>query len=117
MSALKDPQHEKFALELAELKAPVDAYKAAGYVPDRGNANRLARKPHIQTRVAELLNEAAEYANIRRVRVLVEIDRVGRANLADFYEKVSLGKDAAGTEKFEVRLKDITAMPRHLTAA
>jgi len=118
MAALKDPQHEKFASELAELKAPIEAYKLAGYVPDRGNANRLARKPHIRARVAELLNEAAEYADIRRVRVLVEIDRVGRANLADFFEKISLGKDeTTGAEKFEIRLRDITTLPRQLTAA
>ena len=117
MAALKDPQHERFASELAELKQPIEAYKAAGYVPDRGNANRLARKPHIRARVADLLNEAAEYADIRRVRVLVEIDRVGRANLADFFEKVSKGKDDQGVEQFEIRLRDITALPRHLTAA
>jgi hypothetical protein len=117
MSALKDPQYEKFASELAELKAPIEAYKLAGFVPHRGNANRLARRPEIKARVQQLLDEAAEYADIRRVRVLVEIDRVGRANLADFYEKVSLGKDDNGNEQFEVRLKDITSMPRHLTAA
>lgn len=117
MAALKDPQYEKFASELAELKPPMEAYKLAGFAPHRGNANRLARRPEIKARVAELLNEAAEYADIRRVRVLVEIDRVGRANLADFYEKVSLGKDDKGVEQFEIRLKDITALPRSLTAA
>lgn len=118
MAALKDPQYEKFASELAELKAPIEAYKLAGFVPHRGNANRLARRPEIKARVQQLLDEAAEYADIRRVRVLVEIDRVGRANLADFYEKVSIGKDeVTGVEKFEIRLKDITSLPRHLTAA
>jgi len=117
MSALKDPQYEKFASELAELKAPIEAYKLAGFVPHRGNANRLARRPEIKARVQQLLDEAAEYADIRRVRVLVEIDRVGRANLADFYEKVSTGKDVNGIEQFELRLRDITSLPRHLTAA
>lgn len=117
MPALKDPQYEKFASELAELKAPTEAYKLAGYAPHRGNANRLSKRPEIRARVAELLNEAAEYADIRRTRVLVEIDRVGRANLADFYERVSLGKDEAGNEQFEVRMRDITTLPRHLTAA
>lgn len=117
MAALKDPQHEKFASELAELKAPIEAYKLAGYVPDRGNANRLARKPHVRARVQQLLDEAAEYADIRRVRVLVEIDRVGRANLADFFERVSTGRDADGKEQFEIRMRDITRLPRHLTAA
>lgn len=117
MAALKDPQHEKFASELAELKPPIEAYKLAGYVPDRGNANRLARKPHIRARVQALLDEAAEYADIRRVRVLVEIDRVGRANLADFFERVKTGKDDNGKDTFEIRMRDITTLPRHLTAA
>lgn len=117
MSALKDPQYEKFASELAELKPAIEAYKTAGFVPHRGNANRLARRPEIKARVKQLLDEAAEYADIRRVRVLVEIDRVGRANFADFYEKVSLGKDDRGKEQFEIRLRDITTLPRHLSAA
>jgi hypothetical protein len=105
MSALKDPQYEKFAAELAELKPPIEAYKLAGFVPHRGNANRLSKRPEIKARVQQLLDEAAEYADIRRVRVLVEIDRVGKANIADFYE--ADGKT----------LKNITQMPRRLTAA
>lgn len=117
MAALKDPQHEKFASELAELKPPIEAYKLAGFVPDRGNANRLARKPHIRARVQALLDEAAEYADIRRARVLVEIDRVGRANLADFFEKVQVGTADDGKAVYELRLRDITALPRYLTAA
>jgi len=117
MPALKDPQYEKFASELAELKAPIEAYKLAGYAPHRGNANRLARRPEVQARVTELLDEAAEYADIRRVRVLVEIDRVGRANLADFFERVVTGKDDKGKDQHEIRLRDITSLPRHLSAA
>lgn len=117
MPALKDPQYEKFASELAELKAPIEAYKLAGYAPHRGNATRLARRPEVQARVTELLEEAAEYADIRRVRVLVEIDRVGRANLADFFERVVTGHDEKGREQTEVRLRDITTLPRYLSAA
>lgn len=117
MPALKDPQYEKFASELAELKSPTEAYKLAGYAPHRGNANRLSKRPEVRARVSELLNEAAEYADIRRTRVLVEIDRIGRANLADFFERVSLGKDDKGRELYEIRMRDITTLPRHLTAA
>jgi phage terminase small subunit len=86
MGALRDAQWERFANELAELKSPIEAYKRAGYAPDRGNANRLAKRAEVRARVRELLDEAAEFANIRRVRILVEIDRVGRANLTDFFE-------------------------------
>ena len=94
---------------LAELKTPQDAYKAAGYVPHRGNANRLARRPEVRAYAAELLDEAAEFAGIRRVRVMVEIDRIGRANLADFFERTEDGEG--------VRLKNIKDLPRELTAA
>lgn len=117
MTALKDPQYEKFASELAELKPPIEAYKLAGYAPHRGNATRLARRPEVQARVHELLEEAAEYADIRRTRVLVEIDRVGRANLADFFERVPTGRDDQGREQHEIRMRDITTLPRHLSAA
>ena len=93
MPALKDPQYERFACELAELKPAVEAYKLAGYAPHRGNAARLARRPEVRFRVQELLEEAAEFSDIRRVRVLVEIDRVGRANLADLAALLLAGAD------------------------
>lgn len=104
MPALRNPKYEKFASELAELKSPLDAFKAAGFAPHRGNATRLAKRPEILARKLELLEEAAEFADVRRVRVLVEIDRVGRANLRDFY-------DAGG------KLIPIAALPRPLAAA
>lgn len=117
MPALKNPQYDRFACELAELKPAIEAYKAAGFTPHRGNANRLAKRPEIQARVRELIEEAAEFSDIRRSRVLVEIDRVGRANLIDFFERVCVGKDEKGAERYEIRLRDITQLPRHLTAA
>lgn len=113
MPALLSPKHEKFACLLAEGIDRIEAYKQAGYTPDRGNANRTAGRKDVRARVQELLNEAAEYTDIRRVRVLVEIDRVGSANLADFFEPTF---DAEG-KRSGYALKDITALPRRLTAA
>lgn len=112
MSALRDPQYEKYAQERAAQKSPIDAYKSAGYVPHRGNCHRMDRRPEIRARVRELVSEAAEAANIRIERIMVEIDRVGRANIVDFFE-VSVNKDG---EKRLV-LKDLTALPRECTAA
>jgi hypothetical protein len=34
----------------------------------------------------ELMEEAAEFSGVRRIAVINRIDRVGRANLSDFYE-------------------------------
>jgi hypothetical protein len=108
MPALRNPKYEKFSNELAELKPLLEAFKAAGFAPHAGNATRLSKRPEVRARVQELLDEAAEFADIRRVRVLLEIDRVGRANLIDFFER-----DEGGT----LRLRDLTALPRHVTAA
>lgn len=105
MPALQNARYEKYANELAELKPQLEAFVAAGYSPDKAYASRIAKRPDIRGRVRELLEEAAEYADVRRVRVLVELDRVGRANLADFYEED--GKT----------LKNIKTLPRSITAA
>lgn len=105
MGALQNPKHEKFASELAEFKPKLEAFVAAGFAPHPGNARRLAVNDKVRRRVRELLEEAAEYADIRRARILVELDRVGRSNLADFY-------DADG-----ITLKNIKDLPRHVTAA
>ncbi len=101
----RDPQWRRMAEELAELKRPIDAYKNAGYVPHRGNANRLARTAEVQAYRDELMDAAAEFAAVRRVTVVNRIDRVGRANVADFYE-------ADG-----VTLRNIKLLPRELTEA
>jgi hypothetical protein len=99
------PQWRVMAEQLAELKRPIDAYKAAGFVPHRGNAHRLARQPEVQAYAQELMDDAAEFAGVSRVKVVNRIDRVGRANVADFYE------DDGRT------LRNIKELPRELTDA
>lgn len=114
MPALLDPQYEKFAQSLAALEPPIKAYASAGYVPHRGNARRLAQKSEVQQRVMELTEQAAELANITAARVLVEIDRVGRANLGDFIEP---DVDMNGKPNGKWKFKDLTKLPRALMAA
>lgn len=115
MGALENVKHEAFALEVAEGKTLLEAHKGAGYVPDPGNAKRLRKRPEVRARIAELRSEAAEFANVRRVRVVLEVDRVGRANIRDFYEP-ELDADT-GKRTGRVRLKQITDLPRELSAA
>src|ERR1700720_804534 len=55
MSALRNARHERFAQELAAGKNPGEAYAAAGFRPDRANAQRLQQKDHIGLRVAAIL--------------------------------------------------------------
>lgn len=51
---LKNVKHEKFAQGLAEGKGVSEAYEAAGFEPNRGNASRLKATESIQLRVAAL---------------------------------------------------------------
>jgi phage terminase small subunit len=54
MATLNNARHEKFAQELAKGKAAAEAYTAAGYKYDRGNASRLTANDNISRRVEEL---------------------------------------------------------------
>src|SRR5271163_1050922 len=57
MPLLRNPRHERLALELAGGKSATAAYAAAGFTPNRSNAGKLRRKEHILRRVEELLVE------------------------------------------------------------
>lgn len=87
MPALRHVPHEVFALAIAENRPLLEAHKEAGYVPEPGNAKRIRNRPDVRERINELRNEAAEFANVRRVRVVLEVDRVGRANTQDYYDE------------------------------
>jgi hypothetical protein len=128
MGCLREPSHEKFALEYVErifsgmprTKALSESYKAAGYVPRAANARRLIQRDEVRRRVEELTAEASEFANVRAKRIVVEVDRIARANYGDLFEPAV---DAEGKPildklgKPTSRLKDITELPRELTAA
>lgn len=105
MGALADPQYERYCLERAAFKTKQEAYKLAGYVPHRGNANRLDVRAEIKVRIAELIEENRRALGLRPEAILARLDRVGDANLADFYEEDG------------VTLKNITKLPREVTAA
>lgn len=111
--ALFDPRHEKFALAIAEGKTLEDAHKEAGYVPDRANASKLNNRPEVRARVRYLQEEAARAANIRRARLVVDIDNIAQANIADFLDIKKVSK----TGKVTATVKDISKLPRELTAA
>lgn len=69
MPSLENPQYEKFALErLKGLNAP-DAYVAAGFQPNSGNAHRLNGRDSIRRRIAELQDQAAAMI-VRSVAVI-----------------------------------------------
>ena len=110
MGPLRNRQHEKFCLEMASLRTQADAYAAAGYAPDAANAAKLGRRPEVKARIRELQDEAVAFSNVRRERIVVELDRIGSANILDFYETVKVrGKSVE-------RLRPISAWPRNLAA-
>jgi phage terminase small subunit len=77
MPILPNAKHELFAQERAKGKAPSDAYEAAGFRRNSGNAGRLDRLPEVQARVAELLGRAAEKVELSKARVLDELAKIG----------------------------------------
>jgi phage terminase small subunit len=60
MPVLSNPKHERFAQELARGKTADEAYRLAGFKPNRGNAATLKAKQSISDRVRELQERVAE---------------------------------------------------------
>ncbi|QYJ00763.1 hypothetical protein KUV46_15750 [Thalassovita mediterranea] len=76
MTALKNGKWEKFAQGLAKGKTADEAYEAAGYKPNRGNAARLKANESILKRVAEIqerVSEKAEWSAADRLEALKRI--------------------------------------------
>lgn len=82
MPVLPNPRHESFAQALAKGKSAAEAYVAAGYKPNDGNAIRLKGNERVAERVTELserIAEKAEWTAADRLRILSEIvDRAAR---------------------------------------
>jgi hypothetical protein len=83
---LENARHEGFARELARGKSLVRAYVAAGYAHNRPNASRLAKRPEVRARVAELHGRlrpvAGEAMTAAQLRVrLLEIAALAEAGV------------------------------------
>ena len=74
MPALHNAKHELFAQARASGKGPSDAYVAAGFKLNSGNAGRLDRMPEVQARVAEILGKAAERAILTIYDIADQLD-------------------------------------------
>ncbi len=74
MPVLSNPRHERFAQELAKGKSATDAYAAAGYTPNRGNACTLANEQSISKRVAELQSAASGRVEVTIASLLAEAE-------------------------------------------
>jgi len=81
MGVLKNQRHEAFAQGLAKGLTADQAYQEAGYKPQRQNASRLMTNDDIQARVAELIEAAANRAEIDIARTLKELVRIGTSDI------------------------------------
>jgi phage terminase small subunit len=80
MGQLSNPRHERFAQGLAHGKSADEAYRAAGFSENRGNASRLKSNESIQSRVAELQQRVVENVSLTKEWVIEQlIDNVKRA--------------------------------------
>lgn len=60
MPILQNPRHEAFAASRVAGAKLEDAYEDAGFAPDKAHACRLAKRPEVAERIAELIREREE---------------------------------------------------------
>jgi hypothetical protein len=111
MGPLKNRKHEAFAREIAALTPPATAYAAAGFKGDprwhRYNASKLAHKPQVRARIAELGKQFEAMAGIHAAYIQHKLLPLIEANAAELFERDEKGE----------RLRPIAELPRELTAA
>jgi hypothetical protein len=76
MPVLTNPKHEIVAQELAKGATQTEAYTAAGYKLDRGNAKRLTAKDNIVQRVRELQGVTAVNTEITLESLVREAEEI-----------------------------------------
>jgi hypothetical protein len=75
MPRLDNTRHEIFAKGLVSGKTAIDAYKAAGYKPNRSCASRLATNANLLSRVNELRADMAEREKLDRAWIITRLMR------------------------------------------
>jgi hypothetical protein len=116
MPKLASRKRETFAIEVAAMTPLASAYVAAGYRDTpwaRYNASKLAHVPEVAKRIDELQAEFADRSGIRAEYIQRQLLPLVEANSRDLFEPVC---DAAGKITGD-KLKSISELPRHLTAA
>jgi phage terminase small subunit len=80
---LRNPQHERFAQELAAGKTSDASYVVAGYRANRSNAARLNANRDIQKRVAEIQSVGAERAAVTVETLIAEAEEARSKAMGD----------------------------------
>lgn len=87
MPVLSDPQREIFAQELAKGTLKCEAYVAAGFKANTGNSCRLADKPEVKARVAEILEAGAKRAEVTVERIMSELAKIGFSDIRKLFDE------------------------------
>ena len=75
---LRNVRHERFVQALFEGQTVVDAFVAAGYVRDTGNAVRLSKSPKVVERLRELQTEIAKETKVTVESICAELDEANK---------------------------------------
>lgn len=73
MDVLRNPQHELYAQARVSGLTKEQAYQQAGYTGTSGAMHALDRKPHIRSRIAQLLDNASKRSELSRKDILDRI--------------------------------------------
>jgi hypothetical protein len=113
---LRNTRHERFAREVAALTPLATAYREAGFGGDPRwhpfNASKLANKPRVRERIDELRLEFEKMSAIHVDYIRHKLLRIVEADPRDLYEP-----DPADPTGKRRKLRPISDLPRHLTAA
>jgi hypothetical protein len=80
MPALQNAQYEAFAMARAKGARLDDAYEDAGFTPCGPNACRMAHRPEVAARIAELRRELAEAQDASPQAILAGLVRLAKAS-------------------------------------
>lgn len=82
---LDNARHERACIERVAGKTELQAFQAAGYKPDEGNATRLFDRPDVKARVVELKAATAvvavQEAGLEEAQVVRELERIAFADI------------------------------------
>lgn len=103
MAVLENPRHEIFAREVAKGASNRDAYTAAGYEPGTqrsmdASASKLLTEPKVQARIKEIQEAAAKRAGITVENVLLELKKIGFADIRKAVRWSNTERDATGVD-------------------
>lgn len=115
MPTLDNPRYEFFAQARAKGARLDDAYEDAGFVLNKGHPSRLARRPEVAKRIAELRVQRNEADDISPQKVIATLLRMAKAGEAS--ENASLLKEARLALLDAARLHGVEADARRLDQA